>query len=206
VQKITTHIPPKPIADLKIGREGKVIVLNWSRPQTDSADQPLPSISGYVVYRRILQGKTPGLFRDITPLPVKGEHHEDRDTGADGEYEYQVACLLSPQIESSPSNPVKIRIQDTFPPDIPVNLVSFTAKDHVFLTWEAVRDRDLDHYVIYRKSPTDEDFKILAAAVTDNFYRDKQVAKGKLYIYAVAAVDKKGNESETSRHVRQLFE
>jgi fibronectin type 3 domain-containing protein len=42
--------------------------------------------------------------------------------------------------------------------------------------------------------------------VTDNFYRDRQVAKGQMYAYTVVAVDKKGNESEPSRAVRQFFE
>jgi predicted small lipoprotein YifL len=206
VQKIRTSTPPKPIQDLKIGREGKVVVLHWSRPQTDSDDQPLPEIAGYSVYRRIQHGKNPGLFRAINAKTVKGEYYEDRDTGADGEYEYQVSCRLTERIESAPSNPVKITIQDTFPPDVPANLVAFLAKDHIFLTWESVSDNDLDHYIVYRKSSKDEDFQILAASVTENSFQDKQVAKGKLYIYAVAAVDKKGNESETGRPVRQLFE
>ena len=44
------------------------------------------------------------------------------------------------------------------------------------------------------------------AAVAENFFRDLQVAKGQTYIYAIAAVDNKGNESEPSRHARQQFE
>ena len=206
IEKITTRTPSRAIQDLKLDREGKVVVLNWSRPQTDSEDQPLSAIAGYTVYRRIHLGKNPGAFRAINSKTVAGEYYEDHDTGADGEYEYQVASLLSERIESAPSNQVKIRIQDTFPPDVPANLVAFTAKDHIFLTWEAVRDRDLDHYIVYRKSSKEEDFKLLAASVTENFYRDKQIVKGQLYLYAVAAVDKKGNESEASRPVRQLFE
>ena len=206
IAKITTSIPPRAIQDLKFGREGKVVVLNWSRPQTDSEDQPLGTLAGYTVYRRINTGKNPGVFQAINSKKLTGEYYEDYDTGSDGEYEYQVASLLSERIESAPSNQVKIRIHDTFPPDIPANLVIFTAKDHIFLTWEAVRDRDLSHYIVYRKSARNEDFKILDAAVGENFYRDRQISKGQLYIYAIAAVDKKGNESDTSHPVRQLFE
>ena len=101
---------------------------------------------------------------------------------------------------------VRIGIQDTFAPDIPANLVAFTAKDHVFLTWEAVRDRDLDHYNVYRKSAKEEDFELLDAAVTDNFFRDKQVVKGQLYIYASSPSTKKAMKAKPSRAVRQLFE
>lgn len=206
IEKIMTRTPPRAIQDLKFGREGKVVVLNWSRPQTDSEDQPLTAIAGYKVYRRIYQGKNPGAFHAINTTALTGAYYEDYDTGTDGEYEYQVASLLSERIESAPSNQVKIKIHDTFPPDIPANLVIFTANDHIFLTWEAGRDHDLDHYIVYRKLSKNEDFKLLAAAVSENFYRDRQIVKGQLYIYTIAAVDKKGNESETSPPVRQLFE
>jgi len=206
IEKITMRTPPEPVRDLKTSREGKVVVLNWSRPQVDSEGQPLKAITGYTVYRRILQGNNLDAFAAVNEKAVKGEYYEDHDTGADGDYEYQVASLLDERIESAPSAAVRIKIQDTFAPDVPANLVAFTAKDHVFLTWEAVRDRDLAHYLVYRKSAKDEDFKLLDAAVTDNFYRDRQVAKGQMYAYTVVAVDKKGNESEPSRAVRQFFE
>jgi len=206
VEKITTRTPPAPIRDLKAGREGKVVVLSWSRPPVDSDGQPISAPAGYRVFRRIMQENEAAAFTAINAKAVKGEYYEDRDTGRDGEYEYQVASLLDARIESSPSNTARLNIQDTFPPDVPVNLVTFTATDHVFLTWEAVRDRDLHHYVVYRRSPRDDDFKILDAAVGENFFRDRQVAKGQIYIYAVAAVDTKGNESEPSRHARQQFE
>ncbi len=217
VEKITSRIPPAPLHDLKAGREGKVVVLSWGRPQAYSEGLGAPPITGYKIYRRIApaapgtgapgtQGKGPGAFARINASAVSGEYYQDLDTGADGEYEYHVASLLAESIESAPSNAVKLRIQDTFPPETPANLVAFTAKDHIFLTWEAVPDKDLDHYVIFRMSSKEKDFKILAAAVAENFYRDRQAAKGESYTYTVAAVDKKGNESEPSRPVRQLFQ
>lgn len=206
IEKITTRTPAEPVRDLKCSREGKVVVLKWSRPQVDSEGQPLPALAGYTVYRRIQQGKNAGAFAAINAKPVRGEYYEDHDTGTDGDYEYQVASLRDERSESAPSTPVRIKILDTFAPDIPANLVAFSAQDHVFLTWEAVRDRDLGHYNVFRRSSKDEDFKLLDAAVNDNFYRDRQVVKGQMYIYIVVAVDKKGNESEPSRSVRQLFE
>jgi len=206
IEKIMTRTPPGAIQDLKFGREGKVVVLNWSRPQTDSENQPLSTLAGYTVYRRIRQGKNQGVFQAINSKTVIGEYYEDYDTGTDGEYEYQVTSILSERIESAPSNQVKTKVLDTFPPDIPANLVVFTAKDHIFLTWEAVRDRDLDHYIVYRKLSKNEDFKLLDAAVSENFYRDRQIVKGQLYIYAIAAVDIKGNKSETGPPVHQIFE
>lgn len=206
VAKITTRTPPGPVLDLKLGREGKVVVLSWSRPSTDSEGLPLSAVAGYRIFRRIEQGRNPGAYVAINAKAVKGEYYEDRDTGVDGEYEYRVSSLLDERVESAPSNAVRMKIQDTFPPDVPANLVAFAGKDHVFLTWEAVRDRDLHHYVVYRKSSKGEEFKPLDAAVTENLYRDRQVAKGQAYVYVVAAVDDKGNESEPGRPARLLFE
>lgn len=215
VEKIATRPPPEAVPNLKIGREGKVVVLNWSPPRADSEGQPLPALLGYRVYRRIVAasssaqnvpGKDPGAFILANAKPAKGEYFEDGDTGVDGDYEYRVSSLLDERSESEPSPIVTTSIQDTFPPDPPTNLVTFTAKDHLFITWEAVRDHDLDHYVVFRKSSAEEEFKVLEASVSENFYRDRQAVKGQAYTYAVAAVDRKGNQSEPGRPARHKFE
>ena len=221
VQKFTTRMPPQEIRDLKISREGKVVVLSWTRPQVDSVNRPLPALAGYRIYRRVVPAVPAGTpaaapppaakvrgaaFEIVNAKTVRGEYYEDSDTGVDGDYEYRVSSLLDERIESAPSTIVKTAIQDSFAPDVPVNLVAFSAKDHVFLTWEAVRDRDLDHYVVYRRLDSEEDFKVLEASVGENFFRDRQAVRGKPYVYAVAAVDRKGNESEASQSAPIKFE
>jgi len=205
-QTLKTLITPSPVQDLKVSRQGKMVILNWSKPVGHGKDQSDMPTTGYHVYRRISSVNGDWDFRRISSKTVINEFFHDLDTGTDGEYEYQVSCRLGERVESAPSNVVKVKVQDTFPPDIPGNLVVFTAKDQIFLTWETVPDVDLACYRVYRKFSEKEDFKLLADAVTDNFFRDKQVASGKLYIYAISAVDKKSNESELSRSVRQLFE
>jgi predicted small lipoprotein YifL len=205
-QILKTLITPPPVQDLKVSRQGKIVILNWSKPVVPDKDHSVLPINGYRIYRKISGVNGELDFRPISPEKVINEYFHDLDTGTDGEYEYQVSCCLEERVESAPSNMVKIKIQDTFPPDIPGNLVIFTAKDQIFLTWETVPDVDLAFYRVYRKFSEKEDFKLLADNVTDNFFRDKQVAPGKLYIYAISAVDKKGNESEFSRPVQQLSE
>lgn len=203
---LKTMLTPPPIQDLQVSRQGKAVTLNWSRPAAADKERGLPEISGYHVYRRIMGAGGEADFRRIDAEPVINEFFHDLDTGTDGEYEYQVSCRLGEHVENAPSNSVKVSVQDTFPPDIPNNLVSFTAKDQVFLTWESVPDKDLAFYRVYRKSTEKEDFTLLADSVSDNFFHDKQVVHGKAYTYAVTAVDKKGNESDFSPPVRQLFE
>jgi predicted small lipoprotein YifL len=206
LQTLKTMITPPPVQDLKVSRQSKIVILNWSKPVIQDKYRSIIPISGYHIYRKINSVNGELDFRSINSEPVLNEFFHDLDTGTDGEYEYQVSCRLGERVESALSNAVEVRVQDKFPPDIPNNLVIFTAKDQVFLTWETVSDIDLAFYRVYRKFSEKEDFKLLADAVTDNFFRDKQVAHGKLYIYAISAVDKKANESELSRSVQQLFE
>jgi predicted small lipoprotein YifL len=206
LQTLLTLNTPPAVQDLQISRQGKMVILNWSKPVNPEKDLSLRPVIGYRIYRRIIAADGDLDFRPIGPERTINEFYHDLDTGTDGEYEYQVSCRLDEKVENAPSNTVRIKVLDTFPPDIPGNLVTFTAKDQVFLTWENVPDVDLAFYRLYRKSPENEDFKLLAEGITENFYRDKKVSGGKLYVYAISAVDKKGNESELSGPVQQLFE
>ncbi|HSQ35808.1 MAG TPA: hypothetical protein VLQ89_07450, partial [Candidatus Binatia bacterium] len=159
---IGTQVTPPPIHDLQISRQEKTVILNWSRPAGPDKERPTWPISRYQVYRRIGVGGPDAVFRAIGSQKTVNENFHDSDTGTDGEYEYQVSSCLDERIESAPSNTVRIKILDTFPPDVPLNLVLFTAKDQIFLTWEAVPDPDLAFYRLYRKNSENEDFKLLA--------------------------------------------
>jgi predicted small lipoprotein YifL len=206
LKTLQTMSTPPPIQDLQVSREGKMVVLNWSTPVVEGKERSLRPLKGYRVYRKINIDSGESDFLPIGSENTVNEFFHDLDTGTDGDYEYQVSSCLDEWVESAPSNSAKIKVLDTFPPDIPVNLVIFTAKDQIFLTWENVPDVDLAFYRLYRKSSENEDFKLLADEITDNFFRDKKISSGNLYIYALSAVDKKGNESELSGSAQQLFE
>lgn len=221
VAAIVTLIPVKPIDDLQITRENKVIKLKWSKPQLDVSGTPIANIVGYKIYRSIKPSNTnlsntnmaPGAsniiteepFRKINYNPVLSEYYADSDTGKDGGYQYYVSTVTSKDIESGSSNIVSVTVSDIYPPEIPANLVSFKGTDHMFLTWNAVGDTDLSHYRIYRKSTEESDFTMLADRVTATQYKDKDVKKGTLYIYVVTAVDNKGNESQYSNIAKEEF-
>ncbi len=212
---MVTHTPVKPIADLKVTREKKLIKLKWSKSQQDVLGMPVANIAGYQVYRRIKTENTKTektadepsdeAFEKLNRSNILNEYFEDRDTGIDGEYQYCVSTVVSNDIESAPSNVVSANVTDLYPPDIPVNLVSFRASDHMFLTWKAVPDEDLSHYRIYRKTADENGFTRIADDVTANRYKDNKVQKGTLYFYSVTAVDKRGNESEYSNIVNERF-
>lgn len=218
VAAMVTQTPVKPIDDLQITRENKLIKLKWSKPQTDVSGMPIANITGYKISRRIKSSQTGDaaaavataktaeeLFRKINYNPVLSEYYADGDTGRDGEYQYYVSTMTANEIESGPSPIVSVSVSDIYPPEIPVNLVSFKGADHLFLTWKASADSDLSHYRIYRKATEEGEFTLLADQVTGNQYKDKDVKKGNLYFYAVTAIDNKGNESQFSSTAKEEF-
>lgn len=198
---LETVVPAKPINDLGIVKENKVIKLKWSRPRLNLNNAAIPYISGYRVYRMVQKGD----FSPVSRERILEEYYEDLDTGRDGEYFYYVSAILSQEIESEPSNTVSINVEDIYPPDPPANLISFRANDHIFLTWHAVTEKDLDFYKIFRKSSPDEEFNLIANQIKENFFKDMTVKKGVRYTYAVTAVDKKGNESQISNTTGEEF-
>jgi len=215
VAYMVTNTPVTPIDDLKVTREKKEIKLQWSKPQRDVSGMAVTNIAGYQVYRKIKTQKTKTdeaavepsneAFEKLNRINILTEYFEDRDTGIDGEYQYYVSTVVSNDIESAPSNVVSANVTDLYPPDTPVNLVSFRASDHMFLTWKAVPDEDLSHYCIYRKTADENEFTRIADDVTANRYKDKKVQKGTQYFYSVTAVDERGNESEYSNVVNETF-
>lgn len=198
---IETIAPVKPVSDLTVTKENKVIKLKWSRPELNLNNKPAGIISGYRVYRKIDRGDFIRLNREN----IIDEYYQDQDTGKDGTYTYRISTVSSSKNESGPSNTVSVEVKDIFPPDPPHNLISFRAEDHIFLTWNHVEDRDFDFYKIFRKTPSDSDFKLIAKEVRQNYYKDTTVQKGESYIYAITAVDRKGNESQASSSVEEEF-
>jgi len=208
IEFIETINPVRPIEDLTLTRERKVLKLKWSKPFLNLSNTKIKGISGYRVYRK-LEGQEldkPAEFEEISKGNVLLEFFEDTDTGIDATYSYYVTVVSSDNIYSSPSNTATLKLSDIYPPDPPVNLVVFKGKDHMFLTWEKAKDKDFSHYIIYKNSSNSQDgFKPLTGQVTDNFFKDNKVKPRVTYFYYITAVDNKGNESNRSNLVKEKF-
>ncbi len=215
---IFSRAPVKPVIDLKLNHENKVIKLTWAKPLLDEAGKSVADIAGYNIYRKIEPEKTGEVEAEVNIGTIKEEffnklnrsnilieYYEDRDTGISGNYSYYVSAVISNQIESAFSETVSIKLTDIFPPEIPANLVCFKAQDHLFLTWKPVTDTDFSHYRVYRRSRADNEFQLAADKVTATSYKDKDLETGRTYFYVVTSVDTKGNESEYSNEVKEQF-
>lgn len=100
------------------------------------------------------------------------------------------------------SGPVRVDVQDVFPPDAPTGLAAVAVTGEgaaaIDLSWQPNTEDDLAGYVVYRREGDGPWVKVSGAVVTGPAYHDATVATGKTYHYAVTAVDQGGHESGRS--------
>ena len=208
VKRIDTAIPPKPVTGLEVIQEGKAILIRWKRPDRNLSEEPLKSLAGYTISRRIVSEESPPpetRVTKITPRLLHDEKFKDTDTSREGRYEYRIVAHFNTEIESVESETASVTMHDTFPPDLPSGVVVFRARDHLLVNWRPVQDLDFSHYRIYRRVDKESEEKLLVDQLKDTQYEDRSVKSGHTYAYQVTAVDLKGNESDPSTAVDENF-
>jgi hypothetical protein len=103
------------------------------------------------------------------------------------------------------SAPVRVDVQDVFPPAVPGGLVAVATQGDngsgpaIDLSWQPDPDADVAGYIVYRREEGGSWQRISAAApVVGPAFHDPGVKAGHTYDYAVTAVDKSGHESARS--------
>jgi len=202
IQSFMISMPSQPVSDLSAKLEKKTVILKWSRPTLDLLKKRPASIACYTLYRRI----NPAADFSVHAKQLIHEYYEDHHTEQEGSYEYQVAVQKSSTIQSTLSNIATVKIADLYPPEAPTNLVAFQGNDHIFLSWEGIKEADFSCYRVYRKQSGKDQFTIIADKIQETTYRDTKIQKGISYTYQVIAVDQKGNESDPSNMVDEKQE
>lgn len=83
----------------------------------------------------------------------------------------------------------------TDPPPFNVEGVrSVTGDGEVTISWRLNQETDIDHYSVYRNLAPTGTFTLIGSSTTNQFV-DQNVTNGTTYYYAVAAVDRAGQES-----------
>jgi hypothetical protein len=98
---------------------------------------------------------------------------------------------------SDPSETAEITPKDTFPPAAPAGLRASAAPSSIELFWERNPEADVAGYRVYRAGPAGE-FEKIADVGQAPAYSDRTAESGKMYRYAVSAVDQAGNEGARS--------
>ena len=213
-------------ADFGARVTGQGVVLSWGAapvsaqplvtPQNRAGESPAPArpVASYVyrVYRRIEGGKA----NLVGEVPAMGEMNlslTDASIEWEQTYYYHVEAVTvlagddaadhkKIEIEGEDSSEVTVFAHDVFPPAVPAELQAvFSGPGHqaaIDLVWAPVTDMDLSGYNVYRHEAGGAAVKLNGAPVKTPAYRDMWVQAGKKYLYAVSAVDVRGNESARS--------
>jgi hypothetical protein len=174
-------------------------------------EPPAPELS-YIcrVYREEQGSSTPVLLGELQPGTSPQTQFLDRSLEWQKTYRYWVAVVTrvqrngrtEGQVEGENSAPVTVFANDVFPPAVPAGLQavfsSVGQQPFVDLTWAPNTDSDLAGYNVYRREDKGQWTRINSTLLSMPAYRDRNVAAGRTYFYAVTAVDVHGNESARS--------
>ena len=221
---VLVHVYPVPerIPNVEARVTEAAIELSWPAPARTSAGDPLPSVSGYHVYRGELdpasadaaaKDLSQAKWRSPLALPAPSESNSYRDTLFDfgKTYVYVVRSFILVEgnpLESGDSTPAIVAPLDIFPPAAPLDVVAAILPGPppgsavVDLSWSLNVETDLAGYRVYRSEQQDNRGQLMTLELLPApAYRDTSVEPGHRYWYTVTAVDRAGNESSPSAPV-----
>jgi hypothetical protein len=217
---------PAPVTDLAAVLHKQGVALHWT---------PGSSSQSIRLYRKLLS--VPQKKQDNGPLAAPKQAAEitllvDSDTGraldsaveftSDYEYRAQRVARLeiggqTLELSGEISAPVRITVEDTFPPTVPTGLAAVATAANaatptspatpaaVDLSWLPVTDRNLAGYIVYRREGEGAWQRISPAQppVIGPAFHDTQVQPGHTYRYAVASISPTGHESARSAEAEE---
>jgi hypothetical protein len=177
------------------------IEITWNPPIENRDKSSPPNVKGYNIYRS--EGETE--LQRLNAGLTEGEKYEDRNFVFGQTYRYSVrasATDTSPYFESEDSEGMEILAKDTFAPEPPKGLISVAGQAVLAISWDANAEEDLEGYQVWRREEEATEFRLLTPdPIKESAYNDKAIEKGKMYAYAVTALDKDGNESQKSKTI-----
>ncbi len=141
--------------------------------------------------------------------PASTGSYLDKTFEWEQKYEYRITTLtqvrshgIDTAVEGDDSQPVEVFTRDIYPPAQPAGLQavfsSVGQKPFIDLTWAPNLEGDLAGYNVFRRTEGAQFEKLNQQLVSTASFRDENVKPGEKYIYAVSAVDLRGNESPRS--------
>jgi hypothetical protein len=165
----------------------KGVQVSWQSPPRDNVQ--------FRVLRRSDDEKQPALVGTAS-----GTEYIDAAVVLGKRYEYTVQAI-SGTSESDVAAAAAVTVADVSAPAAPTGLTVVPSLDSIALGWEGNAEPDLAHYRVYR-AEAEGMLSLIAEKVETPAFSDKQIMSGKVYRYAVTAVDAAGNESEKTAPVQ----
>lgn len=179
-----------------IEEKEKAITLYWEK---------FENAEYYTAYWVERKGKNEPIFKRITTDPIVPASSSDFESFVVSfqdsvvnyvPYEYRLIGITPFGFTSAPSAPVSAMGRDRTPPQVVAEFTLVEEDATLLLTWKAPKDKDLDHFDIYRALKIDgfyEKINPKPLAVTELTFRDINPAILKSPYYMVAAVDTADN-------------
>ena len=202
-------LPPTALAATQ---EEKAVQLRWNPAEKTLSGRSaeggsLPGLVGYHVYRRTLEEGA--AWQKLNDAPLSQPGFVDREFRFAIDYAYQVRAVSGPVIrlgvegaetvESAPSEELRHRPVDTFPPSAPSGLTVASVNGIVSLFWALNPEADVAGYHLYRAETEDAPAsgwqRLTTTPLGKSSFRDDRVVIGRTYFYRLTAVDQVGNES-----------
>jgi hypothetical protein len=161
------------------------------------------------------KGLATGMAQEPIPLKPTLEACADDSFAWEKTYVYKVAPVtrvlnngkIVTEVEGDDSPAITVFAHDVFPPAAPSGLQAVYSgvgqKPFIDLTWAPNTEPDLAGYNLYRRQAGTPAEKINHELIKVNSFRDNDVAAGHTYVYAVTAVDLRGNESARSEETSE---
>lgn len=148
-------------------------------------------IVGYRLYRK---SKTDKDFISITPNLINTEFYEDTTALPGVTYEYGVTAVNSAANQSvlSPTSNITVPTSEVLA--APADLYLLNKAQGIYISWPAHADVKMVN-VIYRKSPTDKDYRLVAEVNDVDNYTDTSAQVGVLYSYRIVAKTNAGSSN-----------
>lgn len=185
---------PLPPSGLTARTEASFIRLAWTPPSGNTDGSTPARLDGY----NILRAEPESAFRKVAGVPAGAVSYEDRDFEFGRRYTYLVRAFVRRDgglVESADSEPAEVAAEDVFAPAVPSEVTAVAGAGMVSLTWTAVAEPDLAGYVVWRREVASDFVRLSREPVRETFFSDAGAVAGREYVYAVSAVDLRGNES-----------
>lgn len=185
---------PMAPAEFTVHVRGDVVRMSWLK-------SPDKDLAGYYIYRSL---DYKAGFKRVTakPLPPDTLEYTDKSLPANKTFWYCVVAVDKAGNESARSYIAPANTRDIVPPAAPVKLEGKTEPGKVFLTWQANKEEDLAGYRVYLAMKQDEKYYHMLnqkpMLATSYLYELPKTASANPYFCKITAMDKSGNESESS--------
>jgi hypothetical protein len=217
IASFLVHPAPAPIRDLRATVVEAGVQLNWEPPATVSGGAPLTTLGGFRIYRGEADPNAPSTATGVTRQPSvlagvsPSPNYLDTQIEWGKSYVYTVRSVAqygSDAVESGESHAVEVTPKDVFPPAAPIELVAVfvpaagASPAAVELSWAISPEPDAAGYYVYRTGEGEEKSqRVTPTLLPTPAFRDIPIRAGVNYTYTVTAVDRAGNESQSSKPV-----